>query len=1099
MADFTKEQELAIRTLDRNVSVSAGAGSGKTRVLVERFLHILESSETSASRILAITFTRKAAHEMKERVRKGILERIGSCPPEKRERWQEELREADRASITTIDSFCGSILRENPVEAGMDPGFEVQEEYETVQFRLDTIGSFLDKAVRSGDEAAALLLAMYSPEQLAEILYDKVEQLPELLAEGDLAAPYLARLAGRKELEEACRESLEALLENRGLATKSNRPYLDDMQANRETILRAIADGEYDAVKPFLNLRAVGRDIAPFIKDWKESAAAWGALQADEAAVPVARAWQHLFEKLQKELMASALKQERFSFSFLAGRALQLLKEHPAICRKYQERFDAVMVDEFQDTNLQQKELVYLLCGGDADRLKGKKLFVVGDAKQSIYRFRGADVSVFRQVRDDIAASGGINIIMADNFRSAPEIIDACNTLFRDLLGTDPRADVMAQDLVPHHAKTARPLAGLIAASDLSPTAAALVQARWTVQKIRELVSAHEGLTYGDVAILVPAIALAEPYAAALSEAGIAYTISDGKGFYERQEIVDFINLLEFLVNTRQDWALAAFLRSPYGGLSDKELTRLRFAWNDCTLWEALGQAIEEPYLSLYRTLSRLHALARTASLPELFAAIVRELHMEPLLSAQLHGREKLANMRKLRSMAVSFAMDQGGSTDDFLCRLRLLRALGARESAANLDSDARSVRIMTIHKSKGLEFPAVFLPDLQYRGSGGGSGLRFLPGKGLGVKVPGRDDTPVETGLYREIADYEKERGQEEKQRQLYVAMTRAESYLTVSALVGPQKESAAGRETWDRSLQRVFGRGTEELIEWEDVDGSEYLAKADAGESGLPVLTVPDKVYEQVAPVPFVRDWQLSASTLLTHDFCPRRYYYAYEQHMPGEDPDLVGAGKSRVAPAVLGVFIHKSLELSREYPTDQAVELALEAGDYSTSLRRVLKEEGLPMLLSYLASPLFQDLRPLPQEAELAFDMPLFKAGGRDVRFEGSIDKLVSLPDGSLKIIDYKTGLPPQSGEAKKGYMRQLVIYARAAEKLYGKPVSSAELHFLRNLSVWPLRDREREEQDMQALLDHLAASREEADYPVRTETCERCPFAYFCPKV
>jgi ATP-dependent helicase/nuclease subunit A len=1095
MADFTPEQQQAITTLHCNVSVSAGAGSGKTRVLVERFLHILEDPNADASRILAITFTRKAAKEMKERVRKAILERVEASVGVEKAHWQEQLKSSDRAFITTIDSFCSLILRENPVEAGMDPNFEVQEDYETTQFRTDTIAAFLNDRVKDGNEDVAVLLHLYTPRRLAEILFDFVERLPDVLAIPDLTKPYAERLAQKDALAEACRSALNELLERRNEAGKKTLEKLTDMLEQKEDILSAIDRADFEMLRSFTTVRAAGK-VSDLIKAWKNSVEAYCMLANDEAAIPIVRAWQQIFADLRERLMTEALRQERFSFSFLSGRAVRLLKDNPELCKKYQDRFDAIMVDEFQDTNEQQKELVYLLCGGDETTLKGNKLFVVGDAKQSIYRFRGADVSVFRKVRDDIAKTGGKNIVMADNFRSAPEIIAACNTLFKDLLGNDPKADVTAQDLTAHQDSTVNPVAGLIDTAELTKQEAAIAQARWTVKKIQELTTVHPELSYGDVAILVSAIRLADPYAAALAEAGIAYNISDGKGFYERQEIVDIINLLECLVDTRQDWAIAGYLRSPYGGVSDAEIMQLRQQWPDVTLWEALGQSITEPFVSCYRILTELHIKAKMSSLPELFDAIMERLHMEPLLCAQPHGREKLANVRKLRSMAVTFAMNEGGSVDDFLQQLRLMRDLGARESAANLDEDSQSVRIMTIHKSKGLEFPVVFLPDLQYRGQSDRSGLHFMPQIGLGIKVPGPNGDLVETSLFSEIKEHEKELEQAEKKRQLYVAMTRAEKYLYVSALADTSKSKSSGSENWSESLQRVFGRGTQDLVTWEDVSGKELLDLQEQAAKNTRVFTVPDAVFDQTAPIELPREWKLSASALLTYDFCPRRFFYAYDQHMPGEDPDLVSAGTSRIAPSTLGTFVHKALELSLQYPLEDAIKLALEAGEYSAFEERVLKEEGTPLVENYVQSDLYKNVRDLEQEGELGFDLPLLTAGNQNVRFQGSIDKLVFMPDGTLKIIDYKTGQPPASGEAKKGYTRQLVIYALAAEKLYHKPVSAAELHFLRDLSVYELTNREAEEKELQELLNHIAACHEEADYPAKTDTCSHCPFVYFC---
>ena len=179
MADFTRQQQEAISTLDRNVSVSAGAGSGKTRVLVERFLKILAEEKASAQEILAITFTRKAAREMRERVQKGILDRLAEATdPQRQQYWQEQLNQLDHASITTIDSFCARIIRENPVEAGMDPGFAVREEYEIADFRQEAVHTFMDQELKGENEDFFGLLDIYGPRRLEEMLVLLIDALP---------------------------------------------------------------------------------------------------------------------------------------------------------------------------------------------------------------------------------------------------------------------------------------------------------------------------------------------------------------------------------------------------------------------------------------------------------------------------------------------------------------------------------------------------------------------------------------------------------------------------------------------------------------------------------------------------------------------------------------------------------------------------------------------------------------------------------------------------------------------------------------------------------------------------------------------------------
>ena len=1110
MADFTKEQTLAITTLDRNVSVSAGAGSGKTRVLVERFLTILKDPDKSANRILAITFTRKAAREMRERIRKSLLEEVGKTSGELRAHFEEQLRHLDGAPITTIDGFCSQILRDHPVEAGMDPQFTVKEEYEVKEFQASVIDAFLRDLLKKEDEDLELLLGLYHPGRLGSMLYGLLEILPDLMALGDLSSPYVVRQEDWEEAKIRAEETFLAMLASGAdLKPSKTKDALLELENARAIYHEALVADDLETVLPFMNLiRAAGK-AAPLIKEWKEALIKLQGYARNEVAIPYAKAWNGLLHRLADRLEEESLRQEIFSFSFLAGRAVSLLRNYPEICRAYQHRFDYIMVDEFQDTNEQQKELVYLLSGATASELRGKNLFIVGDAKQSIYRFRGANVTVFRVVRDDIIHSGGTDIVMADNFRSAPEIIESCNCLFRDLLGTDPQKAVMAQDLVPHQKATQKPILAIIDQEDGTFADAQRAEAQWVAQKIDAIVKSHEELGYGDIAILVPAIRLAEPYAAALAEAHIPYTMTDGKGFYEQQEVIDIITIMTAVLSPDVDWAMAGVLRSPYGGLTDQEILGLLRMYPQKNLWESLSQSIEPSHGSLWKKLTVLMHVSRLGSLPELFDAIMETLHVESLLLAMPHGREKMANVWKLRSMAASFAMQEGGGSEDFLDRLNLMRRMQARESGAALEPDAKSVQIMTIHKSKGLEFPAVFLPDQQYKSPPDRLGLQYLPGAGLGIMIPG-DEGPQKTALYEELSEDNRALEWEEKKRQLYVAMTRAEKYLFLSAAVSEEKESVRrekrakgrvkSRENWYESLRRIFHDGEgKDLVEWVELKASEILAlPLSFSIQEAPPLELEAGAFEKLKAVEFPQKVILSATALGTYDLCPRRYFYQYRSHMPSLDPDVVGTGSVRIPPATLGTYIHKVLELCRTAPAEKAKELALLEESYSDGEKNVLRKEGGPLIDAYLASPLYAAYGDFPQDAEVDFELPLMTVGNASVYFEGSIDKVVHLPDGTLEIIDYKSGHPPLDGMERKAYSRQLAIYSLAAEALYHMKVSQASLHFLRNLSTWELTDRDREAAELKALLTKLQTLGEEEDFAVKTDACTYCGYGYFCKK-
>ena len=1125
MAQFTPQQEKAITTLDRNVSVSAGAGSGKTRVLVERFLQILENQyplflqeqqnpaqeqpRTTALNILAITFTRKAAREMRERVQKGMLTRLQQAGDPEKAYWQEQLQLIDRAPITTIDSFCSQVLRENPVEAGLDPNFQVKEEYEISAFREAAAQAFVEKEIRQGTEACAQLLELYPARQLAGKLEKLIDFLEDILELGDLAAPYARDEKTEKDCQLAAEGALNALLEAREQASKANRDKLEELYAHRDQLHELIATKNYGSLQTALKELKANDKLKDLVKELRAAVDNLLVLCLDEAGAEQARWWQALLTRFREFLASEADKQEIYSFGYLSARAVDLLERDPAVLRRYRERFQYLMVDEFQDTNEEQKRLVYLLSGGSSRELKkGSNLFVVGDAKQSIYRFRGADVSVFRQVRDDIHKSGGENIVMDDNFRSAPEIIGACNTLFDDLLGHDDKSDVTAQPLNAHQPSTEKPRFLVLKKGDCSLPQCRQAEGRVVAEAIRQLVADHRDLHYGDVAILLPAINLSRQYEEALTALGIKSQVSDGKGFYERPEVVDLINLLTVLLNTRKDWALAGFLRSPFVGLRDQTITDLlKENWPELNLWESLQQSVEPSLEALSRQLKKLKDMADTLSLPELLDAIQETFAVEPTLLQQKGGREKLANYKKLRAMAVNDAMTRGSTARDFLSRLDLMRQLAARESAANQEDDPEAVKIMTIHKSKGLEFPAVFLPDLSKPDPADTLGLQFLPKVGFGVRVPDGAGGWLATSVYSDIADERNRQNLAEKHRQLYVAMTRAEKYLYLVTVDKTKegKSRTSTREKWGQSIQRVFAPDGphKDQMDWEELDVAQALQQAadGAAETEEQVFTLPDQVYRQVEPVTVSRDLVLSASALLEYDNCPRSFFYHYICQMPGIEPETLGTGTGRISAIDLGTYIHKVLELRQKLDPAETLESLLDKAlavlDRTDAEKATFRREGKKLVEQYCASPLYQQIAGCEAQAEREFTLPLYRCGESTVIFKGSIDRLVDLGNGQLGIVDYKTGHPPTGGEERQGYTRQLTIYAKAAETLYpDKKVAWARLHFLQDCSQWELKDRDQEEKKLQQLLENLVQWKDEDQFPMVQTGCKFCPYSYFC---
>jgi len=1098
-----KAQEQATTTLDKNIALAAGAGSGKTRVLVNRFLEIVDKEKANSDNILAITFTRKAAKEMRERLRKAFLAKGHTAQGPEREKWQKQLVLLDRAQITTIDGFCNKVLRENPVEAQVDPNFVVRAEYELEEFKAQTIADYMEKGLQDGQQDFLDLVYNYGPTKFRTALSDFEAILPELLKLKDFTTPYQqlpSKEVALADEAKACFAALQEAAEKAGTKTRMAIVELGKQEAEFNSLLAA---KEYEKLWDLCSsVSALGK-VKEEVKNLQAAIGALLQCTYDQTGLVFAKAWQNVLTDFQAYYLKALEAAEYYSFSYISAKAVELLEKYPHILLKYRNKYSFIMVDEFQDTNEEQKKLVYLLAGGSATALQDNKLFIVGDAKQSIYRFRGADVSVFKEVRDAIAASQGLNIIMSDNYRSTPQIMGACNCLFRDLLGSDVSADVSAQDLKANQPDGPKPKMVVVLNEAKNTYPAKLAEARCIAKEIKNLVEGDTSLTYSDVAILVPVINVAERFGAALAQEGVASCITDGKGFYEKQEIIDCLNLFTFALNTKKSMELSGILRSPYLGVNDVILSDLFEQSQEQSLWETLQQSKNPVILACVTKLKQIVQVVHSLSLTEAWDAFYAVFQVETRLLSQAQGAEKLANVDKLRKMAVDYALQEGGSLEDFLQRLSLLRQINAREQAATVVQSKDAVNIMTIHKSKGLEFPVVCLPSLQVRDANDSAPFRFISTMGLGLKVPDSSGNWQETTVYKAVKEENTKLERAEKIRQLYVAMTRAEKYLimsTVKNIKANAKEK--DHENWFDSLERVFTHSENEtLVQWQEINCEEIPPS-----SGLAIRADVSEVsaatYARIKPLvqeDLFADLTFSASVLQEYDSCPRKFFYSFVGRMPGVEEEKIGSHKYPVSPQRLGLVVHKTLELSREFPQEEALTRAVKDQELSDSEQKVMTAVAQELLAKYCSSAIYKEIADVDQEAEKAFSLPLLKVQGQELVFTGSMDRLLHYKDGTLGIVDFKTGHPPVNGEEKQGYTRQLVIYALAAEKILGQKVTKAQLHFLQNNAAWILpANRQEEEDKLQKLMLEILQKKSEQDFAVQPTSCEFCPYAYFCKK-
>lgn len=1104
MSDFrpNDEQMAAILAIDCNVSVSAGAGSGKTKVLVERFLHILEQDlpeyrvtgklQLDAGNILAITFTRKAAGEMKERVRKSIEQRL-SKGKEVNGFWQKQLESLNRAQISTIHGLCSRILRENPVEACLDPAFVVAEEFDSAEFLESCLDRYLRQELQQQNAAVSKLVVVYGISGLTRLLGDIVPSIDDITAETDLLKPYRDSITAEPDLKDRiCQLIRDMILNRKDLASKTSKTgkALELMAEMLEEICQAIKLSPADFSK--LDEARSGMQARGGLKDYFEEINTLRTtlenIAVDKASLELLPCWQELLTSFSSFVREQKQELDMLDYDDLENYTVELLQSRAEVRRKYQERYHYIMVDEFQDTNDRQRQLIYLLCGDDAEKLEGQKLFVVGDPKQSIYRFRGADVSVFARVRREIEVSGGKNLLLNTNYRTVDKILLAVNSAFRLLMGVDKNKDVYYEKLANHKTGVEVPQMLLVEYDKECGKSKFQVEAEAVAMAIEAY---HEGcdyegkqlltpkVPYGKMAILLRAMTHSEDLAVALQARGIPYEIVDGKGFYECQEVLDMLNLLTALANRFNSLELAGVLRSPYFGLNDETLTKL-FLQKAVCLWDALqgANAVDFPaeqWVLVTRAAKILHALREQASLfamPELWQGVWEQLSVDAVLSVQEHGANKLANVKKLRQLALEYSLQRNATLADWLDYVKRMRAAEARETTANLNADD-AVQIMTIHKSKGLEFGTVFLPYLNSNTQADTSEIKYLRGVGLGIKAPNPEGVLQNTNILQKVKEEDKKLDLEERKRQLYVAMTRAEDRLIMTGIVEGKKEKTLDELSWLKQLLQIYENDS--LVEIKTIAVNEKAG------SKLEQLSIQELDNEQLAfisPLPSYAEngpRSFSPSSLQTYLHCQRKYFYQYVLGLPqvevSEERDdaaavsggeaaeaLVGGGAEAVAnssydklsPKDLGSIVHRALELYK--------------GDLEPALERAIQEnaplyqgdEARVMLEHYLASPLYKSI-PKQQKRELAF--AVYEKQG--LLISGIIDCLGFNEDGSLLLVDYKTGKPPVAGEVDKGYAYQLAIYEKVARERWGRAQSGkpmpkiiSELHFLQNNTSWSL---------------------------------------------
>jgi len=851
------EQAAAAYEITKHISVTAGPGSGKTTVLVERYLHILrEHPQLNIDQIVAITFTNRAANEMRERLREELNRILQTAAADERRHWLNYKRTLDGAVITTIHGFCARLLREFPVEARIDPQFLLLDEHRAAMLLESVVEEALTEFISVGHVEISRLTLGVGRGKLAAAL----AQLYRDVRGQGLSLTELAMKTAQSHATEA--EHAQALVDlartmDEFLAirrtTPTQRASHAEVTANWRD-LRPLVEKipEVDALADYCRAVEGFRKVRPQARaEFKEHVQALDALvwekellgrvpqvSLDLFAKTYALEMALLLNRIDERLSEEKQKVSALDFDDLELRALEVL-ERPEVMTRAAERYKFFLVDEFQDTNGLQRQLLERLALQKARR-ESANLFIVGDRKQSVYGFRGADVAVFSEMTETLLAAGGESKPLLLNFRSQPPLIDFFNVLFRRLF--EPKDELTASEraelgYVAHEPSEAKrelrdtdPLIELLVTTEASgneddPKAEQTsreLDAEQLALRIVALVEAGD-ISYSDIALLFRAMTHVQTYESAFRRANIPYQTVLGRGFYEREEITDLIQLLRFLDNKTDEIALAAVLRSPLGGISDNALLALRCApWLDEVeagadslkhftqtrkLYFALVKHRDVAYISddehalLDRAAAMIDGLVARQhhyALSKLLRLAVEQSEYATVIAATFDGAQRLANVQRLFTLAERFERSGHHLIRDFVRYVEEFEAIGSRESEGQIDEATNAVKLMTIHQAKGLEFPVVIIPDLQRWSKPPDNWVLLDRQRGLTLKVPDGRGRLVAGCTFTNFEKRHALREQFESMRLLYVAATRAEDRLILSGTTRDLDKLGLKSDTW-------------------------------------------------------------------------------------------------------------------------------------------------------------------------------------------------------------------------------------------------------------------------------------------------------------
>ena len=1029
---LNEEQFAAVEATGR-VFVSAGAGTGKTSVLVERYIRAVCDVGLDVDSILVITYTRKAAGELRTRIRAALLDR-----------GRHDLaRELDGGWISTIHGFCNRLLKAHPFAVGLDPRFRELEDSGAAVLRGEAFERALESFCSTGEPERIQLLATYRANGLRRMLTGVYETLRSAGRELVLE---LGERPGLADAVGAFREDARCLVEDTATTPTQRENATEALRIVSETALpEQLAD--------LSALRCRGTRAASY----EQSRRALEQAALEELAAADRDLLQELLERFADEYAEAKRRESVVDFEDLQLAGRNLLRSNAEVREAIQLRFRLVMVDEFQDTNHLQCELIDLVAHPDAT-----EVFTVGDEFQSIYGFRHADVEVFRARR-----SQSSNLLaLSRNYRSRPQVLAAVNHLFAGEFGDEFQPLTASAEFAdPVFGHPVELLVTDKASFRDSGEHWRAGEARQIATRVRELVDGGEAEP-GEIVVLFAAGSDAERYEEELRRAGLPTYRATGRGYFAQQQVADLLAYLRLLHNRYDDVALASVLASPFVGVSNDALVLLRRAAPRRPLYTALERELPEGLgaddqrlLRAFR--QRYERLVRSSTrlrLEPLCDQILAEHDYDLAVLARWDGARRFANLRKLGRLAREYEAVRGADLAGFVDFVRTQEAQGAKELEAVAEEEgAGAVRLLTIHAAKGLEFKVVIVADAgrDTGGPRGGDEIVALSDGRFGFRMvdpTSGDRKPVFD--FEDVREIERIQEHAERLRLYYVAMTRAIDRLIVSGAIdrSTDRETPIGWVLRRLDAREAVAEARSEPVEIEHGEArfllrvnrtpktgeaetaheaSEVAQLALFGE--LPLSAPPVGVeLPPLGPIPEapahdVRRLSYSAIALFEH--CSYRYF---AERIAGLRPVAVAVGdgdEAALAATETGDAVHRLLELvPLDEPTppgrahlDDAVR-AWYPSVTTAELDRIAELVG-----AYCSSELARRVAGLPgAQVERAF---VFEHEG--VLLHGRLDVLWRDETKAL-VVDYKSNaleeVEPEVIVASQ-YRVQRLVYALA----------------------------------------------------------------------